>query len=134
MDKHNKDRNDLVRDLGFKYPTLSDWINGKIYPRIDKIEILANYFGIEKSDLIEERSDKQDYYINNETKKIAQQIHDNKELRMLFDAGRNAKPEDLLTAQEILLSLKKRERKEYEEYNEDFKEYEECNDDFSEDY
>ena len=41
--------------MHIKYSTLSDWINGNKYPRIDKIEILANYFGIEKSDLIEKR-------------------------------------------------------------------------------
>lgn len=49
------DRNKLCDDLGFKYMTVSDWINKKTYPRIDKIEILANYFGIEKSDLIEDK-------------------------------------------------------------------------------
>ena len=32
-------------------------MKAKKYPRIDKIEILANYFGILKSDLIEEVSE-----------------------------------------------------------------------------
>lgn len=36
-------------------PTFSDWINAKTYPRIDKIELMANYFGIEKSDLVEDK-------------------------------------------------------------------------------
>lgn len=40
--------------LGFKKNTFSDWINGKSYPRIDKIEKMANYFGISKADLVEE--------------------------------------------------------------------------------
>ncbi|MFQ8706594.1 MAG: helix-turn-helix transcriptional regulator [Thomasclavelia sp.] len=53
MNLNNKTRNDVCNDLGFKYTTFSDWINGKKYPRIDKIEMLANYFGIEKSNLIE---------------------------------------------------------------------------------
>lgn len=53
MSLYNKDRNDVCKDLDFKYPTFSDWYNGKKYPRIDKIELLAMYFGIEKSDLIE---------------------------------------------------------------------------------
>ena len=33
----------------------TEWINGKKYPRIDRIEIMADYFGIQKSDLIEEK-------------------------------------------------------------------------------
>jgi len=37
-------------------PTFSDWVNAKTYPRIDKIELMANYFGISKADLVEERS------------------------------------------------------------------------------
>ncbi|MER0123212.1 XRE family transcriptional regulator [Streptococcus sp. ZJ100] len=54
MDKKGIDRNTLVADLGLKYMTVSDWVNAKTYPRIDKIELMANYFGIEKSDLVEE--------------------------------------------------------------------------------
>lgn len=55
MTINNKTRNDICKDLGFKYTTFTDWYNGNIYPRIDKIEMLANYFRIEKSDLIESR-------------------------------------------------------------------------------
>lgn len=53
---NNKDRNDVCRDLDFPYTTFTDWCNGKKYPRIDKIEILANYFDIKKSDLVEDKS------------------------------------------------------------------------------
>ena len=56
MENNNIDRNKLCKDLGLKYSTVSEWISAKKYPRIDKIEILANYFGINKSDLIEEQS------------------------------------------------------------------------------
>lgn len=56
MDKKGVDRNQLCSDLDLKYMTVSDWINAKTYPRIDKVELLANYFGINKSDLIEKKS------------------------------------------------------------------------------
>lgn len=55
MTINNIDRNKLCKDLGFKYTTLTDWINANKYPRIDKIEMMANYFGIQKSDLIESK-------------------------------------------------------------------------------
>lgn len=55
MTVNNKDRNDVCRDLGFAYTTFAEWYNGNIYPRIDKIEILANYFNIRKSDLVESK-------------------------------------------------------------------------------
>lgn len=56
MELNNKTRNDMCEALGLKYTTLTDWVNGKKYPRIDKIEMMANYFGIEKSDLVEKRN------------------------------------------------------------------------------
>lgn len=53
MDLNGVSRTKLSKDLGVSYSTISDWINGKTYPRIDKIEMLADYFGIEKSNLVE---------------------------------------------------------------------------------
>ena len=64
MDKMGVDRNKLSSDLDIKYTTLTDWINGKTYPRIDKIELLANYFGISKSDLVEDASQNESKIIN----------------------------------------------------------------------
>ena len=56
MDLNQKTRKDVCEALGFSYYTFSDWVNGKKYPRMDKVEILANYFGVLKSDLIEEKT------------------------------------------------------------------------------
>lgn len=53
MDKTGKTRMEVCDDLGLKYTTFTDWVNGKTYPRIDKIEMMAKYFGVSKSDLVE---------------------------------------------------------------------------------
>lgn len=55
MDLNKKTRKDVCEALGFSYYTFSDWVKGKKYPRMDKVEMLANYFGVLKSDLIEEK-------------------------------------------------------------------------------
>lgn len=57
MDLHGKSRNDISQALNISYYTVSDWVNGKKYPRMDKVEMLANYFGILKSDLIEVKNE-----------------------------------------------------------------------------
>ena len=49
---------DFAKKLNFKYSTVLDWTNAKTYPRIDKIEIMANYFNVEKSDLVEQYAPK----------------------------------------------------------------------------
>lgn len=44
---------DFATLMNFKYTTVLDWVNAKTYPRIDKIELMANYFKVDKSDLVE---------------------------------------------------------------------------------
>ncbi|WP_288839280.1 helix-turn-helix domain-containing protein [uncultured Megasphaera sp.] len=56
MESRGVDRNKICSDLNLKYTTFTDWVNAKTYPRIDKIEMLANYFGITKADLVEDFS------------------------------------------------------------------------------
>ena len=56
MEQNGKSRNDISRALGISYYTVTDWVNGKKYPRMDKVELLANYFNIQKSDLIEDKT------------------------------------------------------------------------------
>ena len=55
IEKSGKDRRELAETWGFPYSTVSEWLTGRKYPRIDRIEIMADYFGIQKSDLIEEK-------------------------------------------------------------------------------
>lgn len=57
MAANHKTRRQICNDLGFSYYTFSDWVNGKKYPRMDKVELLAKYFGVLKSDLIEEKTE-----------------------------------------------------------------------------
>ena len=65
MDKYEKTRQDMCNALGVKYTTFTDWVKGNSYPRIDKIELMANYFGISKADLVEDHTK----YENNSSKK-----------------------------------------------------------------
>jgi transcriptional regulator with XRE-family HTH domain len=57
IEKSGKDRRELAEIWGFPYSTVTEWINGRKYPRIDRIEVMADYFGILKSDLIEEKTE-----------------------------------------------------------------------------
>jgi hypothetical protein len=62
---HKKTQADIVNDLNITSSTVSDWVNGKKYPRMDKVQILADYLGILKSDLVEDKSNDDSDYINN---------------------------------------------------------------------
>lgn len=110
MALNNKSQTDLVNDLGFNKSAVSTWCNGTRLPRMDKVEALARYFDINRSDLIEEKNLEAGYYFNEETAKAAQEIFENKELRMLFDAARDADAEDLKALHSMALALKRKER------------------------
>ena len=56
MKQAEKSRKEVAEAIGVSYYTFTDWVKGKKYPRMDKVELLANYFGILKSDLIEEKT------------------------------------------------------------------------------
>lgn len=57
IEKSGRTQKEIAEIVGVSTSTFNDWVKAKKYPRIDKIEILADYFRILKSDLIEERTE-----------------------------------------------------------------------------
>ena len=55
LEKAGKTQKELSEIVGVSSATVNEWCKAKKYPRIDKIEIIADYFGIQKSDLIENK-------------------------------------------------------------------------------
>jgi len=114
MKKYDKTRQEMCDALGVKYTTFTDWVKGNSYPRIDKIELMANYFGITKADLVEDHNDmpqsEQPYYLNDETRQIAQEVFENPDLRSLFHVARDIDPEELRAHIDFMKRLKAREQ------------------------
>lgn len=57
MDLKGISQKELAEIVGVSPTAVNEWIKAKKYPRIDKIEIMANYFNVLKSDLIEDKKD-----------------------------------------------------------------------------
>ena len=104
LELNDKQPADIVRDLGIPFSTVSNWINGLKMPRMGKIEMLAGYLHCEKSDLIEDKGDKvpEAYYLNDDAREIAQFLFENPDYKVLFDASRKVRKEDLLIVKELL--------------------------------
>lgn len=47
-----KTQQDLINDLHYSSSTVSQWSTGKNIPRMDRIEVVAKYLGIDKTDLL----------------------------------------------------------------------------------
>lgn len=55
LDKRGLNQTDMARDLNIPETTVSNWMKASTYPRPDKIQLMANYFNIRRSDLTEEQ-------------------------------------------------------------------------------
>jgi transcriptional regulator with XRE-family HTH domain len=101
---------ELARLLKVSETSISSWCRGEKSPRMNKVDAMCKIFGCSRSDLMEDHSEgnEREYYLNAETRKIAQEVYDNPELKILFDASRDATPEDLKVAVNVLEELKKR--------------------------
>ena len=111
MAEHEKTPANLVADLDIPYSTLSNWTSGLKMPRMGNVELLANYFHCEKSDLLEEHS--AEYYENKEVSELANKIRENSQLKALFDVQSDLGGDDLGAIYQMALALKRKE-KDYE--------------------
>ncbi|QXV71956.1 hypothetical protein [Staphylococcus phage vB_SarS_BM31] len=60
LERKGKTQTDMAKDLNLKESTVSSWVNAVKYPRRDKIELLADYFGVMPSDITEDKNTHQD--------------------------------------------------------------------------
>lgn len=107
---NGKSQTDLINDLGFNKSAVSTWCNGTRLPRMDKVEILARYFNINRSDLIEEKENQTGYYLNEETAQLAQKMFEDEDMRSLFDMKRNMPPERFKAHMEFMKNLYNQEK------------------------
>lgn len=112
LNKNDMTQKELAKILGVGTTSVYNWVNGIKSPRMDKVDAMCSLFNCRRSDFLKEDDDDTDtsYYLDEKTKKIAQEIYENKELGLLFDAARTAKPEDLETVHTMLTALKRKEK------------------------
>ena len=101
----------FCKETGISQSTISTWKKKRNIISGEIAQTIASYFNISVDYLMtgkEKEADK--YYINEETAEMAQTLFESKPLRVLFDAAKDATPEDLKTTYNMLMALKKKER------------------------
>lgn len=101
----------FCKETGISQSTISTWKKKRNIISGEIAQTIASYFNISVDYLMtgkEKEADK--YYINEETAEMAQTLFENKPLRVLFDAAKDATTEDLETTYNMLMALKKKER------------------------
>ncbi|MGO5051463.1 helix-turn-helix domain-containing protein [Lachnospiraceae bacterium LCP25S3_G4] len=112
LEKFNVTTYQVAKATGISTASFTGWKQGKWNFKSDKLQKIADYFNVSLEYLMtgEEKEGGETYYLNDDTREIAQEIFENKELRLLFDASRDAQPEDLKVVHDMLLALKRKER------------------------
>lgn len=102
----------VCKETGITTASISNWKAGRYTPKQDKLQKIADFFGVSIEYLMtgEEKEGGERYYLNEETAEMAQTLFGNRNLRVLFDAAKDASPEDLKTTYDMLMALKKKER------------------------
>ena len=74
LENSGKTQKEVAAAVNVGTGTFCDWIKGRAYPRMDKVQALADYFGIQKSDLVENENIKQDA-VSEEDQKVLDLFH-----------------------------------------------------------
>lgn len=103
MNERGKTQADLYRYMDVSSATASDWCTGKKMPRMDKINSIANWLVVDITDLLTEHSEeKQNYYLNDDSRELVQFLFDNPDYKVLFDAYRKVKVEDIEKVKQMI--------------------------------
>lgn len=96
LNKYEMTQLELAKKLGVGTTSVYNWCNGIKTPRMDKVDAMCDLFHCRRSDLMEEKEQTDDhYYLNDDTRQLAQFMFENPEYKVLFDASRKVKKEDI---------------------------------------
>lgn len=102
--QNNIEQKDISKGTGITEATISRYVNGKMKPTMKNAKLLADYFGVSINFL--SGNDQDQYYINEDTAELAQEIFDNPELKILMKASKKLKKSDLESLIKIINSMK----------------------------
>ena len=100
---------ELAEKIGIKPSTMTDYMKLRSAPSYGIIQKIADYFGV-SVDYLMTGEEKQGYYLNEETAKLAQEMYEDEDMRSLFDMKRNMPPERFKAHMEFMKNLYKQEK------------------------
>lgn len=102
---------DVCKSTGIGQSTMSNWKNRRNLISGKNAQLIADYFGVSVDYLMtgKEKEGGETYYLNDETREIAQEIFEKKELRMLFDVTRKSTPQRLMAYYNMINELESQE-------------------------
>ena len=114
--RDNLSQAELADKLGVAKSTIIMYEVGKREPDFETLEAIADFFNVDMNFLLgKDGSENDHYYLNDETREIAQEVFENPDMRTLFKVARDIPPERLKAHIEFMKSLKEQENKHNDE-------------------
>ena len=116
LKQKNITASEVSKATGIASSTLSEWKSGKHQPSADKLRRIADFLEVTVDYLMTGKDTEKEsesgtkWYFTDETAQKAQELFENPDLRILFDAARDSRPEDLQMAADLLKRLKETNR------------------------
>lgn len=109
---------DVAKATGIGKSTFSDFKSGRSIPKMEKLQKIADLFDVSIAVFLKDDIEAQVhkdiqsylYYRDLDTAAVAQDIFEDSDLRALFDAAKDSRPQDLQMAAELLRRLKETNR------------------------
>lgn len=105
---------ELARRVGYSQQAIARWETNRSTPDPNTLIKLAHVFGVTVDELVG-NAPHEGYYINPETARLAQELHDNPEYKAMFDAIRKLSPAAI---KEVISFIKFQKSKEGEDVDE----------------
>ena len=103
MGANGKKQQDLIHDLKISSATISQWVNGKAFPRMDRVETLAKYFNVSVSDMLSDPYEKPQVPTN--PLMLAKILEGSPALYELFNIALNLQDEDISLLTSVAMRL-----------------------------
>ena len=110
MSINGKRQQDLIRDLPVTSSAISQWVNGKVFPRMDKVEMLASYFNISTTDLLSDPTERKSQ--SSDPVLLAKLLESNPALYELLKSVINLQEPDLILLKGLADRLHQLQREE----------------------
>ena len=112
LEERNLRAADVCKGTGLPSSLFSEWKRGKSNPKADKLQKIADCFGVSIEYLMtgEKKEESPMYYANEETVKLAQEMFEDEDMRSLFDMKRNMPPERFKVHMEFMKNLYNQEK------------------------
>ena len=104
LERCGKTQVDLADYMNVSQATVSNWCKGLKLPRMDKIDKICSFFNINRSDLMNRQNENSEpsYYFDEDARELAEFMFKNPEYKVLFDASRKVKKEDIAFVKQMI--------------------------------